>query len=153
MVKAIVAAGKKGGFKVAFLPSGDDMQMKKAFNVFCGVAFAAKDVTVVAEELADVTTASYAVAGWRKLSSQGRSEGITLYGLSQQPASIDKHFFGNASFVRCGRLNFEAHIRAMANVLRVPKGEVIDLLPLEYIARDMNTGETTRGKLTFPRKK
>lgn len=147
------AAGKRGAFALAFRPSGDDKQMRRAFDVFCGVAFAVKNLTVIAEELSDVTTASHAVAGWRRLSSQGRTEGVTLYGLSQQPASIDKHFFGNASYVRTGRLNFAAHVRAMANVLGVSNDEIQNMLPLAFIAKDMNTGKVERGKLTFSRKK
>lgn len=153
VVAAVVAAGKAGGFALAFRPRGDDKQMRRAFDVFCGIAFAAKNLTLVAEELADVTTASHAVAGWRRASSQGRTEGLTIYGLSQQPASVDKHFFGNASSVRTGRLNFASHVRAMANVLGVSGDEITNLSPLEWIARDMNTGELSRGKITFPRKK
>lgn len=136
-------------FSVAYIPRGDAATMKREFSLLCRAAFAAKALTLVAEELSDVTEPSKACEGWRKCTSQGRSEGISVYGLSQQPASIDKHFFGNCSKVRVGRLNFDAHIKSMANCLGVPNGDIRGLLPLEYIERDMLTGEVSRGKLTF----
>lgn len=148
-VVARVAGAKAGAFALAFRPRGDEKQMKAQFSIFCKLAFAAKNLTLVAEELSDVTTASYAVEGWRKVSSQGRTEGVTIYGLSQHPASIDKHFAGNASTVRTGRLNEASHIRKVANVLRIKPDEIVALLPLEWIQRDMNTGALTRGKITF----
>lgn len=136
-------------FRVAYIPRGDAATMKKEFSLLCRAAFHAKVLTLVAEELSDVTEPSRACEGWRKCTSQGRSEGITVYGLSQQPASIDKHFFGNCSLVRTGRLNFGAHIKSMAECLGVDREDVRKLLPLEFIERDMLTGEVTRGKLTF----
>jgi hypothetical protein len=154
LVAAVAAAGKRGGFRLAYRPTiGTEKQMSEAFNVFCRVAFAAKNLTVIAEELSDVTTASHAVAGWRRLTSQGRTEGVTLYGLSQHPASIDKHFFGNASFIRAGRLNYESHIRTVANVIGVPKDEIQNMLPLQWVSKDMNTGKVERGKVPFRKQK
>ena len=134
---------------MAYIPRGDAATMKREFSLLCRAAFHAKALTLVAEELSDVTEPSKAPEGWRKCTSQGRSEGITVYGLSQQPASIDKHFFGNCSLVRVGRLNFDAHIKSMANCLGVPPGDIRALLPLEFIERDMLNGEVNRGKLTF----
>lgn len=148
-LSAAVGAMKNKAFKVAYIPRGDAATMKREFSLLCRAAFHAKALTLVAEELSDVTEPSRACEGWRKCTSQGRSEGITVYGLSQQPASIDKHFFGNCSLVRTGRLNFGAHIKSMAECLGVDRDEVRKLLPLEFIERDMLTGEVLRGKLTF----
>lgn len=144
-----VKAMQNKAFRVAYIPRGDAATMKREFSLLCRAAFHAKALTLVAEELSDVTEPSKAPEGWRKCTSQGRSEGITVYGLSQQPASIDKHFFGNCSLVRVGRLNFDAHIKSMANCLGVPPGDIRALLPLEFIERDMLNGEVNRGKLTF----
>lgn len=149
LVQAVALAGKAGGFALAFKPRGDEKQLKAQFDLFCNLAFSAKKLTLVAEELADVTTASHACAGWRRVSSQGRTEGLTVYGLSQQPASIDKHFFGNASMVRSGRLNFDTHVKAVANVLGVRPDDIRNMRPLDWIAKDMNSGALTRGKITF----
>jgi Cdc6-like AAA superfamily ATPase len=148
LAEAVKALQSKA-FQVAYIPRGDAATMKKEFSLLCRAAFHAKALTLVAEELSDVTAPSQAPEGWRKCTSQGRSEGITVYGLSQQPASIDKHFFGNCSLVRTGRLNFGAHIKSMAECLGVDREDVRKLLPLEFIERDMLTGEVNRGKLTF----
>ena len=80
---------------------------------------------------------------------KGRHKGLTVYGNSQRPASIDKNFFGNATIIRTGRLNFAADVKVLANVLQVQALEVQSLQPLEYIERDMGTGAISRGKATF----
>lgn len=152
LLSLLAAAGKTAPFALAYRPAGDEKQMRAQFNLFCKFAYAAKGLTVVAEELADVTTASYAVEGWRRLSSQGRSEGVRIYGMSQQPASIDKHFYGNVAKVRTGRLNFDNHIRTVSNAIGVPASEVRDLLPMMWIEKDMNSGAISRGTIIYSKK-
>lgn len=149
VAQQLIEAGASGRVSIAYRPKGDEAAMRRQFSIFCNLAFHAKNLTLVAEELADVTTANHAVEGWRRVSSQGRTEGITIYGLSQHPASIDKHFFGNASYVRSGRLNFASHVKAVSNVLGVPATEIQGLLPLQWIAKDMQNGKISRGKITF----
>lgn len=143
----LIKAGSSGAFKICYRPRGDSAQYKKQFDQFCKAAYAVKNVFFVAEELSDVTTASHAPAGWRELTTQGRTEGIVIYGLSQSPAQIDKDFFGNCTRVRTGRLNFDSHIKAMANCMSADKEVIRNLLAGEYIERDMNTGNVKRGKL------
>lgn len=147
LMEALRAAGKNGSFAICYRPRGDRASMQKQFNVFCLAAFYSKNMIIICEELSDVTTASHAPEGWRKITTQGRTEGLIIYGLSQSPAQIDKDFFGNCSRVRTGRLNFESHIKALANCMSVDKKEIQNLLPGEYIERDMNTGQIKRGKL------
>ena len=99
-ISDVVATLRKLGssnFKIAFRPRGDSADMKNQFDLFCLAAFYAKNVFIVAEELSDVTSASHAPEGWRKVTTQGRTEGLIIYGLSQSPAQIDKNFFGNCS--------------------------------------------------------
>lgn len=140
-------AGSGGGFKICYKPRGSSSQLKKQFDLLCSMAFAAKNLLFVAEELAEVTTASHAPAGWRKITTQGRTEGLIIFGLSQSPAQIDKDFFGNCSMVRTGRLNFESHIKAMANCMSVTRDDIANLAIGEYIQRDMANGSVTKGKL------
>lgn len=144
---ALRSAGRHGDFKICYRPRGSAADMKQQFNVFCLALFHLKNVFIVAEELSDVTTASHAPEGWRKITTQGRTEGLIIYGLSQSPAQIDKDFFGNCSRVRTGRLNFDSHIKALSNCMSINKDEIRNLLPGAYIERDMNTGAITRGKL------
>lgn len=143
----LIKAGASGSFKICYRPRGDSAEFKAQFNLFCQAAFAAKNVFFVAEELSDVTTASHAPSGWRELTTQGRTEGIIIFGLSQSPAQIDKDFFGNCTRVRTGRLNFDSHIKAMANCMSADREVIRNLLAGEFIERDMNTGQVKRGKL------
>lgn len=136
-------------FALCFHPSADPAKAKKQFDVFCQIAYAAGSLTLVAEELAFVTSPSWAPAGWSMVTLKGRHKGLTVYGNSQRPASIDKNFFGNATIIRTGRLNFAADVKVLANVLQVQALEVQSLQPLEYIERDMGTGAISRGKATF----
>jgi hypothetical protein len=49
--------------------------------------------------------------------------------------------------VRTGRLNFAADIKVLANVLHVPGADIGKLQPLDFIQRDMQTGDTQRGTM------
>lgn len=147
--QALVKAGA-GPVRLVFDPAPDPAVMVKQFDAFCNLAYAAGNLWLVAEELSDVTQPGWAPAGWSKISRKGRHKGLSVLGVTQRPAAVDKHFFGNASRVRCGRLNYDADVKTMANVLRVQADEIGDLKPLEWIERDMGTGEITRGVLKFP---
>lgn len=142
----IVGAAKNNGFKVAYKPPRcSDKDLKKQFDLFCRIAFVSKRLTVVAEELADVTLPNWATPGWRELTSQGRTEGVSIYGLSQLPASIDKMFFSNATLIRGGRVNFDDHVKTLARALKVPVAEVDGLTGHQWISRNLHTGELMRG--------
>lgn len=92
---------------------------------------------------------------WRReiLSSNGVQRSLfqikrpSIPAASLCPASIDKHFFGNASLVRTGRLNFAADIRTLANVLHADGAEISRLQPLQFIQRDMQSGAAVHGTL------
>lgn len=145
VIQACQAAGKAGPMKVIFVPSPDPSTAVKQFDVFCRIAFAAERLTFIVDELKLVTSPSRSPVGWGMLTGRGRKRGIVIYGLSQRPASIDKDFLGNCNYVRSGRLTYDADIRTVAKVLRVPDMDVAGLPDLGWIRRDMATGATTRG--------
>ena len=151
LIDIVLAAGTNGEFKFAFQPSGDRAKFKRDFSRLCGVAFAAKNCWLIAEELAEVTEAGSAPEGWRKATTQGRSEGLTIYGLSQSPAWIDKFFFGNCSTIRTGRVIQESHIKTMAGVLGVPGNDILNLQDLEFIHLTISPRKLDRGKIIFGR--
>lgn len=136
---------KAKSFRLAYQPWGDDKRMQSMFDVFCSTGFEAKNLVLVAEELADVTTPSRAVTGWRRCTTQGRAYGIQIYGLTQRPASVDKAFFGNCSTIRCGRLNYAADVATMANALRLTRPEIEALTGHQWVRRDLYSGAITRG--------
>lgn len=145
---ALLEAGKRGAVRRVFRPASLAATMVKQFDMFCQLAYQAGNLHLVCEELSDVTQPGWAPAGWSMVSRKGRHKGLKVWGCSQRPAAIDKHFFGNASTVRAGRLNFQADVKVMANVLGVPDQDIRNLQKLEFIERDMQSGIVTRGKIT-----
>lgn len=121
--------------------------MLKAFEFCCKAAYQKGDCWIVIDELSLVTKPTNAPAAWSDVTMRGRHEGLTVIAASQRPASVDKNFFGNASIVRTGRLNFDADIKTLANVLNVSYADVRNLAPLHFIQRDMNSGQVTNGVL------
>lgn len=147
-IAAILAkAGAKGGFKLAYQPTGDSKKMKSDFSRLCLLAFYAKNCWLIAEELAEVTLSNWAPEGWRKATTQGRSEGLTIYGLSQSPAWIDKFFFGNCSSIRTGRLVELEHAKKMAATIGAGVQEVQQLQDGEYIHLQISPRLLQKGKL------
>lgn len=134
-------------FKICYIPRGDGNAKKKQFDIFCRAAFEAGGITMICEELSEVTTPTLAPYGWQKATSQGRARGLTIYGLSQTPAQIDKAFFGNSTRVVCFRLNFSSHVKAMADCLAVSDDDVRSLINGSYIERDMTVGTLNRGRV------
>lgn len=147
----IKKAGPGGAFAFAFQPSGDRAKMKRDFSRLCLVAFHAKNVWLIAEELAEVTEAGSAPEGWRKATTQGRSEGMTIYGLSQSPAWIDKFFFGNCSSIRTGRVVEPAHVEKMAKVIGVEYSEIVALEDLQFIHLTVSPRNIERGRIKIAR--
>lgn len=138
---------KEKSFKLIFQPSSRGMQQQ--FDFICRLAFEVGDLVFVVEELNRVTQATKAPPAWQDCTSRGRHQKLIIYGASQRPASVDKDFFSNATRIRTGRLNFEADIKTLANVLNVQAVDIFELMPLQFIERDMTNGKVTRGQLTF----
>lgn len=134
-------------FRTAFMPSYDDKTRARQFDAFCKAAVAAGNVRLVVEELAFVTQASHAPAGWKAATSIGRHKGLRLIGASQRPAQVDKAFWSNATEIHCGFLNFEADQKVMAQVLGVPIADIQGLKPLEYLHKNVRTKEIIFGKV------
>lgn len=144
-LQAVASAAKGKTFSLAFKPAA--AKAAEQFDLVCRIAYAAGDCWMVVDELATVTKPSWAPPGWADCSMRGRHRGMTVIGASQRPASIDKHFFGNATLIRTGRLNFAADIKTLANVLHVDGAEISKLQPLQFIERSMQTGAVQRGTM------
>lgn len=144
-------AGRRGKFSLCYTPRGGLAAWRKQFDAFCKLAYAAGGAWLVVDELADVTEPGWAPDGWSMATRKGRHQGMTIIGASQRPASVDKDFFGTATTISTGRLNFDGDVRVLANVLRVPAERIVALPPLQYLERDMQTGQLTEGVLAFPK--
>ena len=145
----LTAGMGRAKFKMVFNPHANPQAMARQFDLFCRAALAAGDLTMVVEELRFVTTPSRAPLGWAQVCLTGRHSGLTVYGASQRPASIDKDFLGNATRVRSGCLTYPEDIRAVAKAMRVPESDLAALKPLEWVEFDQKTRAITRGILKF----
>lgn len=138
-------------------PSFDADLRIRQFDRFCAaalsVARARGGVTVLADELHLVSQPGRAPRYWRELIETGRALGVSVLCASIRPAAIDKSLWANATHVRCGRLNNEDDCKTIANTLSVPWRDLAALKSgagrVEFIERDLLSGVTSRGNLTF----
>lgn len=145
--KDLLAAVGKPSFRVAFVPAARDDQRIAAFAFVCNLAFALGDCCLVIEELRFVTKPSWAPMEWARITAQGRHKRLRVRGTSQRPASVDKDFVGNCTRVRSGRLAYPDDARAVSRVMLVPEADLLALRPLDWIERDLSTGEIKKGTL------
>lgn len=141
-----------GPLRVAYVAGGD---LKKEFDHWAGcVMFAGRYVgplDAIAEELADVTTASKAPGNWGILLRRGLKRGITIWAISQRWAEADKTAIGNASDYICFSMGGD-DIDYMARKTRIPVEDLEALRAFEWVRIDRVSKEITRGKLPFKKK-
>lgn len=153
LIEILAALGPEDGFRIVYQP-GDDMSTYKwKFDLFCEIAYQIERLCLLVEEVADVTSASWAPPYWSRLSRKGRHRAMTMFAVTQRPAVIDKTFLGNCTLIHCCRLNDKNDIAVMANILGVPADDVRNLKAddeadvFEFIERQMKTGQTGFGTL------
>lgn len=142
-ITELVAQVKAGAKAIVYVPTGDDAAVKKQFDMFCRVVWELDGSTVLVEELSRVTMASWSPPAWRNLSTAGRHKGLTIIGVSQRPANIDKDFLGNCTEIRCYRVNYDRDAAVMADALglstayeRGSKGQAVAVKPQKQL-RDL----------------
>lgn len=150
----LAAIDKPGNARLAYVPQGAGLV--KQFDFFAGSALYwgryHGSCTVIAEELADVTSTAKAPGNWGLLLRRGLKRGITIYAISQRWQEADKTAIGNASEIVCFCMATALNTAYMARNTRIPLDALNALVPLEYIKFDMATGAVTPGKLTFRKK-
>lgn len=119
--------------------------MENRFNGFCSLAYDLGDLLMVCEELQLVTRPNAAPAAWSMCTLQGRHAGLAIAAVSQRPAHVDKNLFSCCNAISAGRLNYDDDIKCLARVLRRPYDDIGNLQRYQFIARDMDTGETIEG--------
>lgn len=151
LVSDLAEAGRRGRFAFVYQPdSSNEKKFNQQFTVLCGLALAAGDCTLLVEELALVTKANYSPPRWMEAVTGGRHKGLSIIGTTQRPALVDKTFFGNATIIRVGRLNAGSDKRVMADALDVSLDEITALRPLNFLQKNMATGEISRDKVGLP---
>ncbi|MDT0603494.1 hypothetical protein [Thalassotalea castellviae] len=128
------------------------------YEWFCSIVWpmlhAAAPMTMVGEELADVTGVGKASKYWGFLSRKGRKYGLTILGASQRPQEMDKTFLSQARFRWCGILNTDTDQKYMANIMQLSLAEIaaLDEEKCEFYLRQ-GSKPSQKGRLTFKTKK
>lgn len=112
-----------------------------------------KPITVVAEEIADVTSPGKAPLHWGQLVRKVRATGSDLYAITQRPAESDKTAIGNASLFHVGRISRKKDRVYMAAELDIKESALAALTSDEtgayYIEKNTLNLKITRGRITF----
>lgn len=145
----LLTATRQKKFRVVFVPIWDFDVMKEQFDAVCEIALDRENLTFVAEELKHVTRPQWAPPNWRRATGDGRQYGLSIFGTSQRPAQVDGDFFGNCTVIRTGRLTKADDRKKVAENMMIPLADVEALQPLDWIEKDMETGNVASGRLTF----
>lgn len=145
---ALVLNSKK--FSVVFDPGHWDFELlRRQFDLVCKLALEAENLTFIAEELKHVTRPQAAPNNWRRITGDGRQYGVRVFGISQRPAQMDKDFLANATAIRTGRLAYPDDIDTVAKYMRIDRAQIEALQPLDWIERDLTTGQIASGRMAF----
>jgi hypothetical protein len=144
-------------FQIRYLPDyGKDMQAQ--FEAFCRACWIAGNLTMMVDELPELTKANRAPPAWRRCVNVGREyrgtdgqrRAISIIASGQRAAECDKSVISNADVIRCGRLANPEDAKTMARVMGVKPEEIATLPDCHYIEWRAAEIGTTRGVLTFP---
>lgn len=149
--KDMIKAGRSGPLRVRYTPRGtQEKEVRKEFETLCELVYAWGGCVFVAEELSNVTTPGWAPPAWRKMSTSGRHVGVTLIGITQSPALIDKTYLSNCTLVHVSGLRNNAHREYVAREIDCPVEKITALKPFQWIERDHATQELRFGVVKVP---
>jgi hypothetical protein len=149
---AEVVSAIQHGHKRVVLRAGESGDMKVQFDRFCRIAWELVGWMIVVEELSQVTKASWAPQSWKKLTTAGRHRGLTIIGVCQRPAQVDKDFFGNCSTIRCYKVGFMADAKSMADVMFCTPADILALEKFHYIERNVDANTNRTGVAKVPKR-
>jgi hypothetical protein len=124
---------KAGPVRARYVPN-ERSSLADQFAVVCTLAMTAGNLVFVAEELSDVTTASWAPPAWKKVLVQGRHMGLHIFPVCQRPALMDKTAFGMATYIRCFMLGTAPDRKTMATELDADEADVRALRTSERVS-------------------
>lgn len=158
-LEEVAKAMQQPSFRIAFDPGEDPARFAPKFAMLCKLAFAAGRLKFLVEELADVTSPSFAPLEWRRCTTQGRHKGLQIVAASQRPAQVDKQFLGGCTYIRCFTLRYPQDRAAMAGAMDVPLSDISALSTVEgeretvitYWEKDFRAGISQRGEVRMKR--
>ena len=148
----MIRAGRSGPLRVRYTPRGTgEKAMRAEFEALCELVYAWGGCVFVAEELSNVTTPAWAPPAWRKMSTSGRHMGITLVGVTLNPALIDKTYLSNCTLVHVSGLRNNMHREYVAREIDCPVERITALEPFQWIERDHLSRELRFGTVSVPK--
>lgn len=142
---AALALAREQSFRVIYQPvqRWTTDQQRTAFSHLCVIAATAGNCLLVVDELASVTTASFAPEGWLFAVTRGRKRGLSIIAASQQPSGVDKKVVGNATEIYAFRVLSHYDADYLGRILGVPAADIVALPDRHCIVRD-RTGAISR---------
>lgn len=148
-----------GPLKVAYRPASP----MKEFGIWAKAAFTwckMAPCTIIAEELADVTTPAKAPDGWGQVCRQAQGFGARIYAITQRPSESDKTAMGNATLIHCCKMVRANDREYMAREMDVSVDKLNALLdPMDdngkptkgphWVEKCLKSNKVQSGKLTF----
>lgn len=149
-------------FAVCFWPGAEVSAFDAKFDLFCRAVFAAGNCTVHIEELADVTTPSHAPPSWRRITKQGRHQGLRVIAATQRPADCDKAFLSGITYARAFTLRWPKDKKVLAECMAEPLAVIESLSTVEkpdgstvitYLEKDFRSGFRAQKSITLKGKR
>lgn len=144
-------AAKGGGGKrclvVPVTPANFDAFCRSAWRWMLVHAASGRVVTIVVEELADVTPPGKAPVAWGMIIRRSLRFFPHIYALTQRPAESDKTVMGNATVLRCHSMARADDRRTMARELDVDQDYInrLDFSRYQFIELDRVSRRLTTG--------
>ncbi len=148
--------------KLAYVMQGDDVKLR--FNQFCEVALQMGELfgrcSIIAEELADVSSSGKAPGAWGTLLRKSLKLNLDVYAISQRWAEADKTAINNASEIVCFSM-MPMDVSYMATRMGIDQSELAGLkkmikggwIHLPYVRLQIEAEVITRDQLKFREKK
>lgn len=147
--------------RLAYVVGNDDIKLR--FNQFCETALMFGRFfgrcSVVAEELADVSSPGKAPSAWGGLIRGALKLGIDIYAISQRWAEADKTAINNASEIVCfSMMPMDVDYMSKrvgidpAELARLNKQETPSTVTCPYVRLHIDSGRIERNKLVFRKK-
>ena len=153
---AMIRATNAPSFQVRYMPD-HARDIAAQFDLFCKTAFGRGNLTLMVDELPEVTKANRAPAAWRQCvnvgrlyrGADGKERTLTIMGLGQRPSECDKSFMNNLDILHTGRIASVNDAKTLADLLAVDFRKVMALPDLHWIERRQGTPEPITGVLSF----
>ncbi len=124
-----------------FNPDMDRETRENTFNQALRLCFFFKNLQVVIDELQLFTSPHYMPEYLKNLLFIGRHQGISVMGITQRPAQINKSMLSQSAHVFCGQLHERNDLRAISDFINEDVKTLIALPKRYFIWFNPETGK------------